>query len=207
MRPVNLLPGQNTGKKSGIDRTLAVGLAVTGIVFVALLGGFFIEKANADSAKQALTTIQDSLSRAQSRQPSTHAPAPTHLQTPVVLSQEQPWRLALDSALATRVPWDTLLAQLEYVVPPKVTLTNVTFGAAGTTGGTITLTGSAFSSNDVAEFMSVLARVPKLTAVTLTNTQTSAGSKVVTFEITAQMTLPTPPVSPLAATTTTGATG
>ena len=114
--------------------------------------------------RQRLAAAQAALARAQSQQPSTHSPAPAQLQIPVVLSQQQPWHVALDAALSTRVAWDVLLRQLEYVVPDKVSLTNVTVGgagaSAGATSGTITIGGSAFSSNDVAVFLSTLAARP-----------------------------------------------
>jgi Tfp pilus assembly protein PilN len=127
-----------------------------------------------------------------------------------VLSQAQPWHVALDAALATRVSWDVLLEQLEYVVPDKVRITNVTLGSAGAavsaSSGTLTLGGTAFSSQDVAIFLSTLARVPHLSQVTLVSSTANSGTSVMTFQITAQMSLPaalTAPVAPTDATTTT----
>jgi Tfp pilus assembly protein PilN len=213
MRAVNLLPRQASRSKLSLDRTVVIAVAVTVLVMAALVGGFFMEKADAASKLKLETDSQAALAQAQSRQPTRHTPAPQTLQIPVVLSQEEPWHVALSAALSTRVAWDELLSDLEYVVPDKITLTSVSLGSggdptSGTSGGTITLGGNAYSSTDVANFLSLLARIPKLTNVTLMTSAVNVGTNVVTFQITAQMTLPAPPVAPVTdTTTTTGVTG
>ncbi len=211
MRAVNLLPRETSANKLGVDRTVVVGIAVTVFVAAILAGGFFLEKANAASARQRLADVQAALVQAQTQQPSAHSPGPNRLQIPVVLSQQEPWHVALDSALSTRVAWDAFLLQLEYAVPDKVTLTNITLGGAGVgagaASGAITLGGNAFSAHDVAVFLSTLARLPKVSQVSLVSHTITTGSKYGTFSITAQMTLPaaltTPP--PTDTTATTGA--
>ena len=213
MRAVNLLPRQ-TSKTVGLDRTLVVGVSLTVLVAVILAGGFFLEQANAASARQRLAAAQAALAQAQTQQPTTHSSGPAKLPVPVVLSQQEPWHVALDAALSTRIAWDTLLRQLEYAVPDRVTLTSVTLGGAGATAGSaasgaITLGGNAFSSDDVAVFLATLARLPKVSQVTLVSNATNAGSTIQNFQITAQMSLPaaltTPPATGTTATTTTGA--
>ena len=146
MRAVNLLPPEESnGRSVGFDRTVGVGIAVTVVVAAIVAGGFFLEKAQAATERQRLATAQTALVRAQSQQPSAGQPAPKHLETPVVLSQEEPWHVALDAALASRVSWDVLLKQLEYVVPSRITITNVTIGGTGTTtSGSIAIGGSSF---------------------------------------------------------------
>jgi Tfp pilus assembly protein PilN len=207
MRAVNLLPRQTSARKLAVDRTLVVAVALTVLVATAVVGGFFLEKAQAATERQRMVTAQAALAKAQSQQPSSHSPAPARLTVPVVLSQEQPWHLALDAAISSRVAWDTLLRQLEYVVPSNITLTTVTLGSSGggTTpaGGLISLGGSAFSSKDLAVFLATLARVPNVTQVALVSSTTASGSKFLTFQITAQMTLPAPPPAPGTSTTTT----
>jgi Tfp pilus assembly protein PilN len=212
MRAVNLLPRQTSDKKFGTDRAIGAGIAVTMIVAAILAGSFFLEKAHAANERQQLAAAQAALAQVQNQQPSTHSPVPARLQVPVVLSQQQPWHVALDAALATRVSWDVLLRQLEYVVPDRVSITNVTVGGSGASSsaasGTITLGGSAFSSSDLAVFLSTLARVPNLSQVTLVSTTASTGTSVLTFQITAQMALPAALTAPPATdTTTTGTTG
>jgi Tfp pilus assembly protein PilN len=212
MRAVNLLPPEESnGRSGGFDRALGAGVAVTVLVVILMAGGFMIEKAHASTERQRLATAQTALVQAQSQQPSAGQPAPKHLETPVVLSQEQPWHLALDSALATRVSWDVLLNQLEYVVPDNITVNNVIVGGAGTTAGTtsgtITIGGTAFSSNDIAVFLSTLARVPHISQVTLVSTTAGSGSSVQTFQITAQMALPAALTTAAPAPDTTTTTG
>jgi Tfp pilus assembly protein PilN len=207
MRAVNLLPRDTTSQQLGFDHTILVGMAFTLVVAAAMAGGFYIEKANAATQRQRLATAQAALTQAQSQQPSAHSPGPVLLQVPAVLSQEQPWHVAVDTALASRVAWDVLLGQLEYVVPDKITLSTVTLGstgsAPGAAGGTITLGGSAFSSADLATFLSTLARVPKISNVTLLSSAATKGTSVTTFQISAQMTVSAPPAPPAAATSTT----
>jgi Tfp pilus assembly protein PilN len=214
MRAVNLLPRESSANKNGVDRTLVVGIAVTVFVAAILAGSFFLAKANAASANQRLADAQAALIQAQTQQPSSQSPGPNRLQIPVVLSQQEPWHVALDSALSTRVAWDAFLRQLEYAVPDKVTLTAITLGGAGigagAASGAITLGGNAFSSHDVAEFLSTLARLPKVSQVSLVSNSSTTGSNVETFAITAQMRLPAalttpPPTDTTATTTTTGA--
>ena len=208
MRAVNLLPLEANSKKLSWNSEHNAAVALTVVIAVALLGGFFVERSHAASARQQLATAQAALDLATSQRPA----AQSRLQTPAVLSQTQPWHLALDSALSTRVSWDVLLSQLEFVVPDKVVLTSVSFGSApgatGVTTATVSVGGSAFSLHDVATFLSTLAKIPTLSQVNLVNTAASTGSNVLTFQITAQVTLPATAVAPATptATTTTGGT-
>jgi Tfp pilus assembly protein PilN len=79
----------------------------------------------------------------------------------------------------------------------------VTLGSGTSASGTITLGGNAFSSNDIANFLATLARVPKVSQVSLASSTSSAGSNVVNFQVTAQLTLPAPVAAPATDTTTT----
>jgi Tfp pilus assembly protein PilN len=212
MRSVNLLPRQTSTTNGGADRTLVVGVALTVLMAALLAGGFFLEQSNAASARQRLAAAQAALALAQTPQPSTSSSGPARLQVPAVLSQEEPWHVALDAAMSTRVAWDTFLRQLEYAVPDKVTLTSVTLGGTGgTASGAIALDGSAFSSDEVAVFLSTLARLPKVSQVVLVSNSVNTGSPVQNFSITAQLSLPAaltaPPATDTTATTTTGASG
>jgi Tfp pilus assembly protein PilN len=211
MRAVNLLPRDTGNQSLGADRTLIVGIAVTVFVVVILGGAYFLAQSNAASARQRLAAAQAALAQAESQASSAQSPGPAQLQVPVVLSQQQPWHVALNAALSTRVAWDVLLQQLEYAVPNKISLTSVTLGgagaSAGATSGTITLAGSAFSADDVAVFISTLERLPHVSQVNLVSNTGASGSKVQTFSITAQMTLPAALTAPPPATDTTTTTG
>src|SRR5579871_2788092 len=213
MRAVNLLPREASSRTIGWNSELSAAVGFTVLIIVAVFIGFFVERSNANSAKQNLAATQAALVRAENQPKVKQA----QLQPPAVLAQAQPWHIALDTALSTRVSWDVLLSQLEYVVPPRVVLTNVTFGAAATPGGTtapattgipgatVSLGGTAYSLHDIGVFLSTLARVPKLTQVTLVNTSTTG--KTTTFTISAQVTLPGATTSPLNPTNTTTTSG
>lgn len=214
MRAVNLLPRETGQKSVGFDRTVAIGVAVTVFIAAILAGGFFLERADAASARQRLADVQAALTVAQTQQSSTSSSGQARLQVPVVLSQQDPWHVALDSAISTRVAWDAFLRQLEYAVPDRITLASITVGGAsgaGSASGAIAITGNAFSADEVAAFLSTLARLPKVSQVTLVSNITNSGSPVQNFSITAQLALPTaltaPPATDTTSTTTTGAAG
>jgi Tfp pilus assembly protein PilN len=211
MRAVNLLPRQVSNPKVVIDRMLVLGIALTLLVTTLVAGGFFLEKSHAASEAKRAAAIEAAVEHLRNQQSSSPTPA-ARLEIPVVLSQAQPWHVALDSVLSSRVAWDTFLQELEYVVPDNVSISNVTVGgagaASGVTDGSITLAGSAFSSEDVAVFLSTLARVPGVSDTTLVNETRNAGSKDLSFQITAQMALPAaltaPPVTEMTTTPTGG---
>jgi Tfp pilus assembly protein PilN len=206
MRAVNLLPRETSGRQFKIDRALVAAVAFTVVVVAALAGGFALEKAHASTERQRLAAVQAALAKAESQQPTTHSPT-AKLQVPVVLSQQQPWHVALAAALASRVAWDTLLSQLEYAVPDRVSLTNVAIGSAGSTAGaasgTVTIGGNAFSTKDVADFLATLARIPHLTQVTLVSSTANPGTSTIIFQISAQLALPAPAGAPATGVTTT----
>ncbi len=193
MRAVNLLPRETSVRQVKVDRVVVAAVAFTVIVVAALAGSFVVAKAHASTERQRLQAAQAALAQLESTQPATHSPK-AQLQIPVVLSQQQPWHAALDAALSGRVAWDTLLRQLEYAVPDRISLTNVAIGSAGSTtgaaSGTITIGGNAYSTQDVADFLATLERIPHLTQVTLVSSTANAGSSTIIFQISAQMALP-----------------
>jgi len=93
---------------------------------------------------------------------------------------------ALSAALTSRVAWDRVLRQLSLVLPEDVWLTNLAAkapaaaveGASATSG--FTLTGSTYSQNGVARFLSRLSVVPDLENVRL---QSSASQVVAEREL------------------------
>jgi Tfp pilus assembly protein PilN len=216
MRAVNLLPHETGPQKLGFDYTILIAMASILVVAAAVAGGFYVEKVQAGNQRDHLAVVQAELAQAQIQDPSTNSPAPAQLQAPVVLSQQQPWHVALDAAISSRVAWDVLLQQLEYVVPDKVTLTTVSVGSAdattGTSGGAITIGGNAFSAADIGVFLSTLTRVPNLSQVTLVSSAVNGGTSVIAFQITAQMAVPSAPAATstdttATTTTTTGGAG
>ena len=103
MRAVNLLPRQDEQRKLGVDRALVAAVAVTVVVAAPSPAASSSRRRTPRTAQQRLAAAQAALARAQSQQPTDGSPAPAQLQIPVVLSQEEPWHVALDSALSTRV--------------------------------------------------------------------------------------------------------
>src|SRR3954454_4585038 len=106
MRAVNLLPNQAGNAKFALDRVLVGAIALTVLVIAAVGGRYFVEKANASSAQQRLTSAQDLLARAEAR--AAAPPATAQLQVPAVLQQQGPWHVALNTAMSTRMSWDVL---------------------------------------------------------------------------------------------------
>src|SRR5579862_5407056 len=100
MRAVNLLPRQAGRRKIGWNSELAAGIAFTAIVAVAVVGGFIHERSHTSAARQQLAAAQAAYASATSAQPTQQS---AKLQTPAALQQAQPWHVALDSALSTRV--------------------------------------------------------------------------------------------------------
>ncbi|MDX6480133.1 MAG: hypothetical protein QOG85_643 [Gaiellaceae bacterium] len=219
MRAVNLLPRETSTRTLDVNSELSAAIAFTAVILVAVLGGFFLERSHVTAEKQRLASIQATFDKETAEANAKH----TQLQNPDVLSQEQLWHVALDSALSTRMRWDVLLAQLEYVTPDRIRLTNVTFGSppaatsapgssvtsslVGQTVATVQISGNAYTLQDIAVYLSTLSRVPKLSQVRLVTSTRTKGSDWGTFQLKAQVILPTAPAPPVATTDTTTDSG
>ncbi len=190
MKAVNLLPHEIPGlpRRRRLDRLLVGGGAGTLAVVAALAGAFVLFHGRARVEQRELATARAALARAQALQRGA-ARQPSILSSPAVLSQVQPWRQAVESALATRVPWDQTLAELARIVPAGVTLSSLTLGATGTgAAAPLTLSGKASSRLCVVQLLSRLTLVPEIGQVTLGATTTDPASGVISFSIQAQMT-------------------
>jgi len=106
---------------------------------------------------------------------------------------------ALSAALTSRVAWDRLLRQVSLVLPEDVWLTNLeatapTAATAAAPSGTagFALTGSTYSQNGVARFLSRLAVIPDLENVRLQSSQSElvAERELVQFTILADVRAP-----------------
>lgn len=108
---------------------------------------------------------------------------------------------ALSAALGGRIAWDRVLRQMSLVLPEDVWLTNLAATAPTTTppaSGTaapasgFTLTGSTYSQNGVARFLSRLAVIPDLANVRLQASQSAlvGGRDLVQFTILADVRAP-----------------
>lgn len=196
MRAVNLLLQESRAGRTfaagRLDPFVAGGAALTAVVAIVIGGGFVIEHSHAASAQRQLDTA-----RAQLAQVTAHRPARTGtpiVPTPAVAGQIAPWQTAVDTALSTRVAYDIVLAQLGRLVPTNVSLSTVTLGGTTETGaptagsaGTLSIGGTAFTEDGVAQLLARLALIPEVTGVTLTSSSADPKTGIVTFLISAQM--------------------
>lgn len=209
MKAVNLLPRESQARRSfsGADPFLAGGAAVTVVVLAAIGGGFALAHSHAASEQHQLATVKSELAQLQREQTQSGAVATPTIATPSVTGQTPTWQSAVNSALAGRVAWDNVLAQLGRVVPANVTLTAVTLGAAGSTGtttgaagpGALSLSGTAFDQNTVATLLSRLQLVPNVSNIALTSSTADPKTGVVSFVITAQTNAPVTSLTAVAA--------
>jgi Tfp pilus assembly protein PilN len=200
MKAVNLLPRETRSSRSSSLRfdPLAIGgMAITAVVVAAIGGGFALAHSHASSEQQRLSAARSELAQLKAEETQSGAVSTPILPTPAVTGQAGTWKSALDSALAGRLAWDGVLSQIGRVTPPNVTFTNVTLGAAAAStatttasAGTLSLSGSAFSHDAVAELLARLQLVPGLANVTLTSSTADPTSGVVTFVIAADASAP-----------------
>jgi len=180
MRAVNLLPRDEVKRsfeaKRGVVFGSAAGAALVTVVLVSMsisAGGSIGEKqAELDAMRAEIAAI----------------PTPTASDTSNddALAAEKGARIgALSSALTSRVAWDRVLRQVSLVLPEDVWLTNLT-ATAPTTSATapaaaaasgFMLTGSTYSQNGVARFLSRLSVIPDLENVRLQSSQSALVSE------------------------------
>jgi Tfp pilus assembly protein PilN len=171
MRAVNLLHREEAKRSFQAKRGVVFGGVGGAALATAVLASMLMSAGGAASSKQEEL---DAL-RAQI------AAIPT---VPVIdtseedaLAAEKGARVgALSAALSGRVAWDRTLRQVSLVLPEDVWLTNLSAAAPGSSQATVgaaglTLTGSTYSQNGVARFLSRLAVIPDLANVRLQSSQ------------------------------------
>ncbi len=195
MRAINLLLQESRAGQTfaaGLDRLVAGGAALTAVVAIVVGGGFVIEHSHASSAQRQLDAARAQLAQVTAHR-SAHTGTPV-VPTPAVVAQIAPWQTAVDTALSTRVAYDIVLAQLGRLIPANVTLSTVSLG--GTTGtaaptagsaGALSIGGTAFTEDGVAQLLARLALIPQATGVTLTSSSADPKTGIVTFLVSAQM--------------------
>ncbi|HLX31145.1 MAG TPA: PilN domain-containing protein [Gaiellaceae bacterium] len=199
MRAVNLLPRDTRSRRGGrrVDPLVAGGAALTVVVVAAVAGGFALAHGHATSEQQKLATARAELRQLQAQERRSSVTTKPVLPTPTVIAQEVPWQAAVTSALLTRVAWDDVLWQLAHVVPANLTLSTVTLGGSATgsttsatpgAAGSLTVGGTAFSEQGVAQLLARLSLVPGVSGVTLTSSSADPKSGVVTFVVAASVT-------------------
>lgn len=224
MKRINLLPPEARVKASR-ERGLVYAVLLL-VAVVVVLGLVYVWQSN------IVNTKQDQLTQIQAQQAVVDAQAAAL----APYAQIQATRTAMTATgkalYEARVPWSTILEEVSLVIPENVRLQSMTCavppsmqpGAAAAAAGTaaattdVTFTGTTYTHQDVAEFMTRLGLIPQLmnvhfgsstgTAATTTTTSTSASPAAttstpatVTFTVTAQLRpyTTTPPTTALQA--------
>ncbi len=180
MRAVNLLPRDEVKRSFEAKRGVVFGAAGGAALVTVLLVTMTMSAGGAVGEKQAeLDALRAEIAA---------VPAPTvqDATNDEALVAAKGARIgALSSALTSRVPWDRVLRQVSLLLPEDVWLTNLTASApttstaaptAAATSG-FTLTGSTYSQNGVARFLSRLSVIPDLANVRLQSSQSTIVSK------------------------------
>lgn len=196
MRAVNLLPRDDPKRSFEAKRGVAFAAAAGAALVTMLLVSMTMSAAGAVGDKQAeLDALRAQIAAIPSA-PVEDASAED------ALAVEKGARVgALSAALADRVAWDRVLRQVSLVLPEDVWLTNLSAtgpDAASPTaagGSGFVLTGSTYSQNGVARFLSRLAVIPDLTNVRLQSSQSALVNErdLVTFTILADVRAPSAP--------------
>jgi Tfp pilus assembly protein PilN len=170
MRAVNLLPRDEARKSFEAKRGVVVGGVGGAALVTAVLASMTMSAGGAVKEKQSTL---DSLRAQIAAIPP--APVKDTSDEDALAAQKTARVGALSAALSGRVAWDRVLRQVSLVLPEDVWLTNLAaatpVATAGT--GTFTLTGSTYSQNGVARFLSRLAVIPDLGNVRLQSSQSA----------------------------------
>jgi len=179
VRAVNLLPRDEVKRSFEAKRGVVFGSAAGAALVTVLLVTMTMSAGGAISEKQAeLDGLRAEIAA---------IPTPTAEDTSNddALATAKGARIgALSSALTSRVPWDRVLRQVSLILPEDVWLTNLSAQAptaaaeapAAAAAG-FTITGSTYSQNGVARFLSRLAVIPDLQNVRLQSSQSALVSE------------------------------
>ncbi len=206
MERINLLPPEAQVKASRERGLIYAILILVGVVVV--LGLVYVWQNSIVSSKQ------DELAQIQAQQTQVNE----QLAALAPYAQIQAERVAMTATgkalYDARVPWSTILQEVSLVIPANVRLQSLTgtvpapmlAGAAATPGATttttttadVTFTGTTYTHEDVAAFMTSLGLIPQLTNIQLTSStgtapapaaspSGSSTASTVTFTITAAL--------------------
>jgi Tfp pilus assembly protein PilN len=205
VRAVNLLPRDEPKRSFAAKRGVVFGGVAGAALATAVLASMTLSAGGTVNSKQAeLDTLRAQIA-------AVPAPAPTKdTAGDDALAAEKGARVgALSAALSGRIAWDRVLRQVSLVLPEDVWLTNLTAAvpdpAAVVPGNGFTLTGSTYSQNGVARFLSRLAVIPDLANVRLQSSQSQVvnARDLVQFTILADVRAPGDAAAVAAATPTT----
>lgn len=198
MRPVNLLPREETVVKTTKESNLVpiVGGAGALLVVIVLVVAVVTASGHVASRRAALDRAKTELAK-------TPAHNDAALARNTLLSQRDLRAVALAAALSRRVAWDRILRRFALVLPDDVWLTNLVADTPTSTTDTatsaapgadetptgLTLQGYSYSHDSVARLLSRLSVVPDLKNVQLekSTAQALGGVRVVQFTIAADV--------------------
>lgn len=194
MRAVNLLPADAYAPKQRLPYAPIVLAATAPVLAGALVYlGYSLEHSKVSDRQILLSSVQSQVAAASPSQALVSAAAR-------VADEKNARQLELSDALAKQMTWDVALDQISRVLPENAWLSGFTAqsplpvnATASVPTVTCTITGYAYTQQDVARVLARLALVPALTNVQLTSSSESAlGTKnVVQFQITANIAAPT----------------
>ena len=177
MRAVNLLPRDEPKKSFAATRGVVFGGVGGAALATVVLGSMMMSAGGAVGEKKSEL---DSLRAQIAAIP--RAPVQDETENAELAAEKGARIGALSAALGGRIAWDRVLRQMSLVLPEDVWLTNLaataplaaapaTPTAAGASG--FTLTGSTYSQNGVARFLSRLSVIPDLANVRLQSSQSA----------------------------------
>ena len=194
MRAVNLLPRDEAKRSFEAKRGVVFGAGGGAALVTAVLVSMVMSAGGAVDEKQA------ELDALRAQVAAIPAASPNETSNDDALAAEKGARVgALSSALTSRVAWDRVLRQVSLILPEDVWLTNLaasvpkaSAGGAATAASGFTLTGSTYSQNGVARFLSRLSVIPDLENVRLQSSQSAVVAKreLVQFTILADLRKP-----------------
>src|SRR5215203_134329 len=190
MRAVNLLPRDEAKRSFEAKRGVVFGGAAGAALATAALASMML------SAGGSVAGKQDELDALRAQILAVPTVPVVDTSEADALAAEKGARVgALSAALAGRVAWDRVLRQVSLVLPEDVWLTNLNAAVPSATaavGSGLTLTGSTYSQNGVARFLSRLAVVPDVANVRLQSSQSQLVNdrELVQFTILADVRAP-----------------
>ena len=192
MRAVNLLPREEAKRSFEAGRGVVFGAVGGAALATAVLASMVMSAGGSVNAKQSEL---DMLRAQVAAVPVVPVVDTSHEDS---LAAEKGARVgALSAALSGRSAWDRVLRQVSLVLPEDVWRTNLNAAAPDPTGSTavpsgITLTGSTYSQNGVARFLSRLGVIPDLANVRLQSSQGQLinGRELVQFTMLADIRAP-----------------
>lgn len=189
MRAVNLLPRDEPARSFEAKRGIVfLGGGGTALVTVALATLILGASGAANQERQALDLINAELVAVPKPEP-----GQTEAQDDTALLAEKSARIsALSTVLAGRIAWDEILRQISQVLPEDVWLSALSASGEAAGSTKLTLSGSTYSQDGVARFLSRVSILPSLANVQLQTSSalTDGATGIVQFVILADVKAP-----------------